>query len=92
MTKSGPNEAWEEALEDEEFKKEQRHIMKRLVKTMERGENAIDLAYFTEAMCWWSEDILLELGVKKDVYRNTTFFETKNGCAYLHHGSGLFLV
>ena len=77
--------SWKKALEDAEFVKEQRKIM-------ERGENAIDLAYFSEAICWWSEEILLELGVKKDIYRNTTFFETKNGYAYLYHGSGLFLV
>lgn len=83
---------WDEALEDPEFIKEKKKINKRLVEAMEKGGDVIDLAYFTEAMCWWDEDMLLELGITKDVYRNTTFYETKNGKAYLLHGSGLFPV
>ena len=67
-------------------------LMKKVVAVMERGESLISLAYFTEAMCWWDENVLLDLGIRKETCYNTTFYVTpKNGHVYLYHGSDLWL-
>ena len=67
-------------------------LIRKLITVMERGESYISLTYFTEAMAWWDEGALLSEGIKKETYRDTTFYITpRNGHAYLYHGSDLWL-
>ena len=66
-------------------------IIKRLVAEMEEGFGHLDLAYFTEAIMWWDEALMLSEGIKKEVYHNTIFYTTpKNGNVYLYVGNDLW--
>ena len=68
-------------------------IIKKLIAEMEKGIGLISLGYFTEAVMWWDEDIMLTEGVEKKVIYNTTFYITpKNGRVYLYHGDRLWLT
>jgi hypothetical protein len=68
-------------------------ILRRLIATMEKGEDVILLGYFTEAIMWWDEDVMLYHGIEKEVCHNTTFYITpENGHVYLYHGDGLYLT
>jgi hypothetical protein len=83
----------EEYEYDPEWEEEKKKINKNLLKQMEKGVSLIALGYFSEAMMWYDENCLKELGLETEVIYNTNFHVTPiNRRVYLELGGTFYLV
>ena len=82
----------EDVFEDDEtFVGEKKKIIKKLVNTMEKSEDPIDLGTFSEAIMWWDESYMKLLGVETETHYGVKFFITpKNRNVWLNWGGALF--